>query len=660
MKRILLLLVTIATLSLSSFAQAPEGFSYQAVIRNSANLTLDNQAVGMQLKIRESSITGTVVYTETFATSTNSYGLVSLEIGSGTSADDFSAIAWATNGPFFIETAVDETGGTTYVVMGTSKLMSVAYALYAKTAGNAETVTNGIYTTSSVADLSDVTGVGSGAIITAAERTKLNGIEANADVTDAMSVVAAGAVMDSEVTDLVGIKGVTISTLQVKPSEGAFADGDKTKLDGIEANADVTDATNVAAAGAVMTTGDQTIAGVKTFNENAQIGTGTASEKMTIGYMGHSTWSGFRNASLSGATDFALLQSNTGNTLMNASLGQNLSFRIGNTAKMDITAIGVALNDNQLRLRGAADGNHYLAYQNGGGFDGAKLHGNLTIALQTNNMEVVMRDGRVGINTSAPSKGVLHVAGGKLDYSGGGNYFSNWTNTTVQSYGGGPQDISIYAERYIVTAYGFLAESDARIKDIQRISDASADLEALAQIQITDYTMKDHLRSGKTAFKKVIAQQVESVYPLAVGNTSNFIPDVYDFAQMENGKLSLETSLEVDDKVKLFINDSEEIIAKVVSKTDNTVSFDLTHSGKVFVYGKEVDDFKIVDYEAISMLNVSATQELYKLILKQQKTIENQKTEISAQKEISEGMQSEFDARIKTLEEMFNMSTLNK
>ena len=95
---------------------------------------------------------------------------------------------------------------------------------------------------------------------------RLNNIEENADVTDATNVAAAGALMDSEVTDLAGIKSVTISTLQVKPSEGAFADGDKTKLDGIEANADVTDSTNVQAAGAVMNTGDETIAGVKTFS----------------------------------------------------------------------------------------------------------------------------------------------------------------------------------------------------------------------------------------------------------------------------------------------------------------------------------------------------------------------------------------------------------
>ena len=98
---------------------------------------------------------------------------------------------------------------------------------------------------------------------TDADHSKLNAIEASADVTDATNVTAAGALMDSEVTDLAGIKGVTISTLQVKPSEGAFADGDKTKLDAIEASADVTDATNVTAAGALMDSELAEIATVK-------------------------------------------------------------------------------------------------------------------------------------------------------------------------------------------------------------------------------------------------------------------------------------------------------------------------------------------------------------------------------------------------------------
>ena len=95
------------------------------------------------------------------------------------------------------------------------------------------------------------------------DKTKLDGIEAGADVTDTANVTAAGALMDSEVTDLAGIKSVTISTLQAKPSEGAFADGDKTKPDGIEAGADVTDTANVTAAGALMNSEVTDLAGIK-------------------------------------------------------------------------------------------------------------------------------------------------------------------------------------------------------------------------------------------------------------------------------------------------------------------------------------------------------------------------------------------------------------
>ena len=136
MKRILLSLVAIATISLSSFGQAPEGFKYQAVVREAGNLILNNQAVGMRMTIQQGAIGGATIYQETFALNTNGYGLVNLEIGSGTVVSGtFATIDWSA-GPFFIETAVDVTGGTSYVVMGTSQLMSVPYALHAKTAEN--------------------------------------------------------------------------------------------------------------------------------------------------------------------------------------------------------------------------------------------------------------------------------------------------------------------------------------------------------------------------------------------------------------------------------------------------------------------------------------------------------------------------------------------
>ena len=135
MKKLILSLVAIATISLSSFGQAPEGFKYQAVVRDAGNLILNNQAVGMRLTVQQGSIGGTAVYTETFSPTSNAYGLVNIEIGSGNTTDDFSTIDWSA-GPYFIETAMDATGGTAYVVMGTSQLMSVPYALYAKTAEN--------------------------------------------------------------------------------------------------------------------------------------------------------------------------------------------------------------------------------------------------------------------------------------------------------------------------------------------------------------------------------------------------------------------------------------------------------------------------------------------------------------------------------------------
>ncbi|MEW7279571.1 DUF1566 domain-containing protein [Aquimarina sp. 2201CG1-2-11] len=136
MRKVILLFFIILTVSFSAYSQTPEGFKYQAVVRNSENLILNNQDVGIRLTIQQGAIGGTVVYTETFATTTNTYGLVNLDVGSGTTTDSFANVDWS-NGPYYIETAIDIEGGTKFVVMGTSQLMSVPYALHSKTAENA-------------------------------------------------------------------------------------------------------------------------------------------------------------------------------------------------------------------------------------------------------------------------------------------------------------------------------------------------------------------------------------------------------------------------------------------------------------------------------------------------------------------------------------------
>jgi hypothetical protein len=130
-----LLLFLLATVSI--LAQTPEKMSYQLVLRGASNTLLTNQQVGIQISILQTTITGSAVYIETQTATTNINGLVSLEIGTGDSLDNFSAIDWSA-GPFFIKTATDASGGSNYTIIGTSQLMSVPYALYAKTAGNDE------------------------------------------------------------------------------------------------------------------------------------------------------------------------------------------------------------------------------------------------------------------------------------------------------------------------------------------------------------------------------------------------------------------------------------------------------------------------------------------------------------------------------------------
>ena len=118
------------------WAQSPQKMSYQAVIRTSGNALVTSAPVGMRVSILQGSSAGTEVYKELFNPNpqTNANGLVTIEIGGGIPLiGTFSGIDWSAD-TYFIKIETDPTGGTNYSITGTSQLLSVPYALHAKTA----------------------------------------------------------------------------------------------------------------------------------------------------------------------------------------------------------------------------------------------------------------------------------------------------------------------------------------------------------------------------------------------------------------------------------------------------------------------------------------------------------------------------------------------
>jgi hypothetical protein len=245
----------------------------------------------------------------------------------------------------------------------------------------------------------------------------------------------------------------------------------------------------------------------------------------------------------------------------------------------------------------------------------------------------ITHTGNVGIGTTTPTQAKMVVSGtaaagiaytdhGFLTVNGAGNVIGS--GTTVP--------LSLYTSASIGAPY-YYAFSDERIKRVAGRSDAVRDLTTLASIEVTDYSHIDAIGKGAGQQKKVIAQQVEKVFPQAVNKGTDSLPDIYKNAPINDGWVSLATELKPGDRVRL-IGKSSEGTHEVLEVADGKFRTAFSADGdQVFVYGREVKDFRMVDYEAIAMLNVSATQELNRLVQAQATMIGAQATEISVLKE---------------------------
>ena len=154
MKRNLLLLVLSAFFVIHAQAQIPpQAFNYSAVARDAQSNPIASQTIGIQISILQTTSIGPVVYSENHFVNTDQYGLFNLIIGAGAiQSGSMGTIDWSEDN-YYLKVGMDANGGTNFLTMGTTQLISVPYALHAATAdsligGASITETDPLYTTS--------------------------------------------------------------------------------------------------------------------------------------------------------------------------------------------------------------------------------------------------------------------------------------------------------------------------------------------------------------------------------------------------------------------------------------------------------------------------------------------------------------------------------
>ena len=304
-------------------------------------------------------------------------------------------------------------------------------------------------------------------------------------------------------------------------------------------------------------------------------------------------WGGIVSTGSAGSSSLTIDAKGTGNLLLNTTATGNVG-------------IGTATPKSKLDVEGG------LAV-------GATYSG--TTAAPANGAII---QGNVGIGTANPTH-PLHVVGSTNQVvashrfgEGGLGDGRQWS--VFANYG---HNIGIYATESIRTDGVFLASSDKRIKKDIFVSNSKEDLKTIENIEITNYKYINVFEKGDLMQKKVIAQQVEEVYPTAVGKTKSFIPNIYAVAEsVETSNTNL-VRLSLAEPHGLIKGDivriegktggTEQLEVLLVDENSFTVKIEKPQED-YFVFGKQVDDFRVVDYDALTTLNISATQELVKRI----------------------------------------------
>lgn len=248
----------------------------------------------------------------------------------------------------------------------------------------------------------------------------------------------------------------------------------------------------------------------------------------------------------------------------------------------------------------------------------------------------------VVINASYTNPNINNVA--FWYYQGG----AGWSVGVIK-----PIILSLYAVGGICSSQGFFLPSDERIKKNIKPNDSGA-LEIIKSISIHSYDYIDFLNGGTSSTYNIIAQNIEKVYPEAVSTCKDYVPSHFKVAvsiieQNENVcvKTSVKHEFVMSDKLKFILETGKEIYCTVIDCISDTEFIvkkwdDFNDKQKVFIYGKEIDDFMRVDKPKLGLLALAGVKELNTIVDKQQEMINELKMTIIKQQE----MINELSAKI--------------
>lgn len=369
------------------------------------------------------------------------------------------------------------------------------------------------------------------------------------------------------------------------------------------------------------------------------IGNNTPANRLELGKSPFGSWDFAIGATGNSSEGMAFL---TNSSFTEWSATRDITIYPGSSSGTPHVGIVTSSPVNTLQVGGMGstgfNGNQ-IAFGNGTNATGLyQSNTSLQVASSTN---IVLLPGqqRVGINTSTPRAPLdvvdfVAIPNSNYDYLNSGAIQNG-----IQSCDLCTANVSIRAESAVYAAE-FDANSDARIKDIIGLSNSINDLQTLNSLRITNYTLKERMKYGDKPFKKIIAQEVEKVYPQVVSKHTDFIPNVYQLTskveKVVNGyQLSFARKHNISDsakKLRVLLPGMEGIkeinIVSIPSQTEVIINANEINTDKIFVYGEEVNDFRTVDYEGLTTLNISATQQLSKLIVILNKKIETMEREI--------------------------------